>query len=182
MEKLTSFHLQNDEFEIHTLKKKTAQNFDKLANELLELLSQDDNLKFCPDLKINSREEIDAFFNDMEEGIQSDTQYTYFVTRLKTQSIIGEIVLLPPDTAKEKFNVEGVWMIRYILNKRYWDHGIMTSLLSLLFEHLKGKISKLGAIDDPENIASIRLLENLNFKPLKQNGFEKEYYELNLSE
>jgi len=180
MEKLAPFYLENDDFEIHSLGIVETQNSDKLADELFELLGNDDILKYCPEMKIGTREEVGSYISGWEQGFQTDTQYSYFIYWKKKNSVIGEIVLLPPSKVKEEYNIEGVWLVQYVLNKRFQDHGIMTSMLRMVLNHLKGKVNKVGAICDAENIASVRILKNLNFKNLKKDGVDVEYYELNL--
>tara|TARA_R110001583_G_scaffold74156_5_gene205576 strand:+ start:1704 stop:2240 length:537 start_codon:yes stop_codon:yes gene_type:complete len=175
MKTFPRIHLSNNEFTIHTLGRVVSN---KTAENLFLLLSNDDNLKYCSGMRINSKDEINSYITGFEKGFSKNDRYTYFITRISTSSIIGEITLTPPNIVKSEYGLENVWFIQYLLDQQYWDHGIMTLILKDFIHHIKSKIVKLGAICHKENISSIKVLEKLNFKNIDKKEFELEYFEL----
>ena len=182
METLNPFHLKNNEFEVAQYEVFQNESCDQKEIELFELLSDEVSLKYCSELKIDSKEEIKSFVNGFKIYFEQNFQFTYFILSVKNNKIIGEFLLIPPKTVFKTYNIEGVWFIQYILNSRYCDQGIMTQILKMIFDYLKGKINKVGAICNKNNIASIRILEKFKFKNIKNDLFELEYFELNLNE
>ena len=177
MIELPFLQLKNNEFEIATFEILEMYNKDQTRNELYKLLSDDNNLKYIHELKIDSSEEIEMYVTGFKKHIKDNVQYTYFIKRIKSNSIIGEFILIPPKTVKDTYDIENVWFIQYILDSHYRDHGIMSQILEMILYYLKGKIDKIGAICDESNVASIKLLEKFDFKNIKIDWFDLEYYE-----
>ncbi len=182
MIELLFLQLKNNEFEIATFEILEMYNKNQTRNELYKLLSDDNNLKYIHELKIDSSEEIEKYVTGFKKHIKDNVQYTYFIKRIKTNSIIGEFILIPPKIVKDTYEIENVWFIQYILDSHYWDHGIMSQILEMILCYLKGKINKVGAICDKRNVASIKILEKFHFQNIKIDWFDLEYYELNLKE
>jgi len=181
MKNLKPFYQNNKEFEIHPWGKSENFKYENSKKDLFDLLGNDENLKHCSEMKIKSKEEIDEFINYLEIGFQVNKRHTYFISRISTNSLIGEVLLLPPQVVKDEYNINDTWMIQYLLDKKYWDHGIMTTILDMIFNQLTGKIDRIGAISHRGNIASLKILEKFNFKRIKDIGSNQDYFELILS-
>ncbi len=78
--------------------------------------------------------------------------------------------------------------VEYMLLPQYWGKGYATVLLALQIEHLRKttKIPLLRAITDPDNRASVRVLEKTGFRfvEFQKNPNEEQVgiFELKLSE
>jgi RimJ/RimL family protein N-acetyltransferase len=88
------------------------------------------------------------------------TQYEFAVTLRGTGELIGGIGIGKRPQQPE------IGIIGYCLSKAYWDKGYCTeavrALLELGFTRLA--LHKISALCDPENIASIRVLEKAGMK------------------
>lgn len=115
--------------------------------------------------------QIENFIDEYKKG----NCYTWAIIWKQTNKVVGQIDLDKVDTKNNKVE------IGYMLNKSFWNKGIMTSaipkVLKFAFEYLN--INKVEAQCEVENSASARVLEKAGMKlegVLRQDRYRKGRY------
>jgi len=94
------------------------------------------------------------------------------VSRARRPECIGKCVLFQIDETNQRAEVG------FLLNRRYWRSGLMREAMSAVIDHAFGELGlhRLEADTDPQNAASLGLLERLGFK---QEGLFRERWLVN---
>lgn len=133
-------------------------------------------------LKYYSDEDITGFlnFNSIEKEEQAQAFIKMYLGKYKNQEMIPWAITLKGDERLigtcflSDFQRDSIATLGYDLSKRYWNVGIMTETLKavLPFGFYQLGLHRIQSFLHPENIASIELLEKLNFK---NEGYLREY-------
>jgi len=130
-----------------------------------------------------SRESVIAFIDEMKSiqlaapGIRSQVA----IELKSTGEMIGDIFFI---VFQEEARLA---RLGYSLAPAHWKHGYASEAVSRMLDYLFGELClhRVAADCDPENIASVRLLERLGFRreghfiesfPLGDNRWGDEYY------
>lgn len=141
-------------------------------NQVFEIRSNSETMKFIPRPLAETIEDAQKFINDCNASIEKNDLINWAITLKKDNKLIGMIGFfrLQP----ENFRGE----VGYILNPSYHGKGIMKEALDKAlnygFENLK--FHSVEAVIDPQNNASEKLLIKANFKKeahFKENFFYK---------
>jgi ribosomal-protein-alanine N-acetyltransferase len=132
-------------------------------NEIFFLRSDERVMKYLDRPKAKTSAEVYDFIQKIIDSETNNEGITWAIT-LKTDKLIGTIGFW--NIQKEHYRAE----LGYILHPDYWGKGIMQEALSEVIDY-GFKVMKLHSIEanvNPENTASIKLLE--------RNGFSREAY------
>ena len=92
--------------------------------------------------------------------VPSNDFWIYAIIKKSDMQFVGTVALV-----KDKNDDE----IGYRFLEKYWGNGYATETCKGLIKYCKGlKISKLIACAVDKNIPSVKILEKLNFKPIKK--------------
>jgi len=113
------------------------------------------------------RAEAVRLLAEIHESFEQKTLFQWGIARLSDDKIIGTTTL---------FNLSGKNRraeIGYALNRRFWGNGFVNEALISLFDFAFAELSlhRVEADVDPQNAASIRVLERLGFQ---KEGFLRE--------
>ncbi|MCG7435271.1 GNAT family N-acetyltransferase [Lysinibacillus fusiformis] len=144
-------------------------------NDLFELYANENVVKYLPLNLFKSFEDAMVEINWYEKIFKEQMGLRWVIEEGKSKKVIGTCGYL--NYEKEHNRIE----IGYDLNPAYWRQGIMQETLGKIihFAFRSMAINKIEAKVEPENKASIRLLEKLNFCQegvLRQHEFEKGKY------
>lgn len=144
-------------------------------NDLFELYANENVVKYLPLNLFKSVEDAMVEINWYEKIFKEQMGLRWVIEEAKSKKVIGTCGYL--NYEKEHNRIE----IGYDLNPAYWGQGIMQETLGKIihFAFRSMEINKIEAKVEPENKASIRLLEKLNFCKegvLRQHEFEKGKY------
>lgn len=141
-------------------------------NQVFEIRSNPETMKFIPRPLAETIEDAQKFINDCNASIEKNDLINWAITLKKDNKLIGMIGFF----RLQPKNFRGE--VGYILNPNYHGKGIMKEALDKAlnygFENLK--FHSVEAIIDPQNIASEKLLIKANFKKeahFKENFFYK---------
>ncbi|MFJ7919125.1 GNAT family N-acetyltransferase [Lysinibacillus fusiformis] len=145
------------------------------CNDLFELYANENVVKYLPLNLFESVEDAMVEINWYEKIFKEQIGLRWVIEEAKTKKVIGTCGYL--NYEKEHNRIE----IGYDLNPAFWGQGIMQETLDKIihFAFTSMDINKIEAKVEPENKASIRLLEKLNFCQegvLRQHEFEKGKY------
>ena len=135
-------------------------------NEIFELQSDEQILKYIDRKKMTSIDEAIAFINKITSGIE-DKKWCYWKIRTKASNdLIGTICLW-------MFSEDGKTCdIGYDLRTNYQGNGFMSEaaeeVVKFGLEQLS--LTRIDAYTHGENLASIKLVKRLGFEFRKQDG------------
>lgn len=141
------------------------------VNEILELRSNPETMKYIPRPLLASKEDALAHYKMINDAIEDNQGINWGVTlkgNPKLLGIMGFYRIQP-----ENYRAE----IGYMILPEYQGRGIVTESVARLLEHAfeEMKLHSVEAVIDPENIASERVLQKCNF--IKEAHFkENEFY------
>lgn len=165
------FNINNSFFKIRKIKRKDSQDYYLMrANNLAEIYISDNPFNSLIEAKNHLKE---MYFTKKAKK----TAQGYAVVDLTTNNMIGIIELHSYNPLTHSAS------IGYILDKAYWNQGIMSvavkNVIALAFD--KKKYFSLTATTKADNLASVKILNKLGFKLLKFKVInEIEYYHYKL--
>jgi [ribosomal protein S5]-alanine N-acetyltransferase len=140
------------------------------VNDLFWLRSNQDVGKYITRQPYQTVDEAIAFLDKIETNIQNNESILWGISSPGENKIIGTICLW--NIKKENYRAE----VGYELHPDYWRKGIMNEALGAVtgygFDTLT--MHSIEAIVDPDNTASITLLEKNKF--VKEAYFKENYY------
>lgn len=139
--------------------------------EQMHLLRSDvQAMQFLDRPKSKSIEDAHALIRKMDEALKNNDGITWAITLKSDDCLIGTIGIWR--IVKEHHRGE----IGYMILPDYWQKGIMTeaSIPVLKFGFNSLNLHSIEADINPENIASVKLLEKLGFR--KEAHFVENYF------
>ncbi|MEF7493967.1 GNAT family protein [Lysinibacillus sphaericus] len=145
------------------------------GNDIFELYANENVVKYLPLNLFESPDDAMVEINWYEKIFKEQIGLRWVIEEAKTKKVIGTCGYL--NYEKEHNRIE----MGYDLHPAYWRQGIMQETLGKIihFAFTSMEINKIEAKVEPENKASIRLLEKLKFCQegvLRQHEFEKGKY------
>ena len=142
----------------------------KDVNEILFLRSDKRVLNYLDVAPAKTKKVALEFIKKVQDAIKSSDGITWAITLKNKPKLIGNIGFWRMQ--KEHYRAE----IGYVLHPHYWRKGItqeaMTAVIKYGFEVMK--LHSIEANVNPDNAASIRLLEKNSF--VKEAYFKENYY------
>ncbi|MFK7923095.1 MAG: GNAT family N-acetyltransferase [Bacteroidia bacterium] len=125
---------------------------------LLSMFQEPDTFKYIPKLQNLSIEEYKVFLQSRLQLVQSSQGYYWAARSLDTNEFIGALNLYPHSTP-------GVIHLGCQIKRAYWGQGYATEIMTAGRDYgiqILG-MPKIYAFVDRDNLASVRLLDKLNF-------------------
>ncbi|HHU27993.1 TPA: GNAT family N-acetyltransferase [bacterium] len=150
----------------------------KDINDIYEYGSDEKVAKYVSWSTYNSIQDAQSFINHVLIKYETDNPYIWAIEDKKNKKMIGTIDFV---TINKK---ENYGEIGYVLNRNYWNQGIMSEALNVIidFGFNKLNLNKIRARCVKENIASSKVLEKagMKFNCIKRDHIEKDgiYYDL----
>jgi [ribosomal protein S5]-alanine N-acetyltransferase len=140
------------------------------AEQMHILRSDDSTMKFLDRPRSKSVEDAHALIKKMDEAQKNNEGITWTITIIGDDRLIGTIGIWRID--KENHRGE----IGYMIFPDHWKKGIMTEATTavLKFGFEKLNLHSIEANLNPENIASVKLIEKLGFR--KEAHFTENYF------
>jgi len=142
---------------------------DEDVNEVFFLRSDKQMLQFLDRAPAKSILEAVAWIRMINEGIENDQFIAWGLALKENPALIGTITFW--NIKKEHYRAE----IGYQLNSKYQGQGLMQEAVTAILDY-GFKTIKLHSVEanvNPENLASIKLLERNNFV---REAYHKENY------
>jgi [ribosomal protein S5]-alanine N-acetyltransferase len=137
------------------------------VDALFEVFSNPEVMRYWSRGPLPDREAAVELFNEIQEGVASQSMMKWGVVLSENDYLIGTATL---------FNLSlsnGRAEIGYAMARKYWGQGFMNEALRSLIDHAFNTVElrRIEADVDPRNAASIRTLERLGFQ---REGFLRE--------
>lgn len=131
---------------------------------LFEIFSDEETMRYWSSPPFQARADAEKYLADISKLFRQKTLFQWGISLKESGEIIGTSTLFHLDMRNRRAE------IGYILNRKFWKKGFvneaLNSLLNFAFEELN--LHRIEADVDPNNAASIRVVEKL--------GFQKEGY------
>lgn len=138
-------------------------------HDFFHFRNTEEGLKYV-DRPKQSLQETEAILHKTIAAVENNENISWGIALKNTPKLIGTIGFWR--TIKEHHRAE----IGYILSPEYWNSGIMTEAMRAVLKYGfdEMKLHSVEANVNPENAASIRLLEKCGF--VKEAHFRENYY------
>lgn len=129
------------------------------VEDIFEIFSDKEVMKYYDLLPFNSIEDAIAQGDIFRKSFEDKSMIRWGIELKENKKIIGTcgFFAFSEDSMKAEMGYE--------LNRNYWNSGIMSEALRLIIEFIfsQTKINRIEAYVEPQNIASMKLLETLKF-------------------
>ncbi|WP_054027749.1 GNAT family N-acetyltransferase [Bacillus sp. FJAT-28004] len=148
---------------------------DKDRDDIFELYSNEAVVKYMPFTPFITAEEAINEMDWYHEIFKAQSGLRWMIEHNESKKVIGTCGFLNYEKIHNRVE------IGYDLTPRYWGKGIMTEVVKCImhFGFLTMKVNKIEAKVEPENEASVQLMNKLGFHKegvLRQHEFEKGRY------
>ncbi|MDP3915071.1 MAG: GNAT family protein [Bacteroidota bacterium] len=179
MNNLKPINLDNGVIQIHPLRTSDLFRHNLIVDDLYEIFGDEATLPYNSEKIVKDKNTISTQLLGVTIGYEQQISYTHFLTLKENNKIIGEIIILSPKNVQLAYKIKDTWIIEYFLNKKYWNKGIMTGVISAIANIMKiNKINKIGALVDRNNLSSIRVLEKVGFRKICSFDLKQDYFEI----
>lgn len=130
------------------------------APAMLDILSDEETVRFWGRPMMTELSQAETYTRENLQWME-DGHCLYWGLEEKTSGrMIGTCTLFRLDSDNRRGE------IGYLLNRAYWQLGLMSEALECVIAYAFGelKLHRLEADTDPDNIASIRILERFGFQ------------------
>lgn len=129
------------------------------VDALFAVFSNPDVMRYWSSPPMTDVDEAAHLVDDIHALFLGGGLYQWGVELVGEKRIVGTCTLFQID----RRNLRGE--IGYALGRAYWGQGLMTDALTALFDHAFGAmhLQRLEADVDPDNAASLRILERFGF-------------------
>ena len=143
------------------------------AKQVFHYLQEDALYNFIPDQKYNSVQALEKRYQQLTQGSgRTDELWINWLIYqdIECQQTVGTI-------QATIFPEQQLAYVGYVIFKPFWGQGYATSAVLYLEKYLaqNHSISKIEAYVDPQNFASIKVLENNHFKYIRQEDNDLVY-------
>lgn len=137
---------------------------------ILRLRSEDKVSKYITRPNLNNEEDTTAYINKMNTGIANNESVIWGITMKGVDKVMGSICLW--HILKEDYRAE----VGYEMHPDYWGKGIMQEASAAIINYGFSTMGlhSIEAIVNPDNAASIKLLERNRF--VKEAHFKENYF------
>lgn len=162
---LTTFCLENECLLIHPIGPEDLDHYEDRGNEIYQLLSNDETLRFIPQKRLRSIREAQDWLTASILNFHCGQNYTFFITDKRTKKLLGILEIIPPNTARQHYQLSDYpHFIEFYLFPEVRRKGLMTTSVARMLEELSRlNISNVAAVISKDNMAARKVLQNNGF-------------------
>lgn len=129
------------------------------CNDILEIYSNFENIKYEGINTLNTLDEAKHYISTIINGFNNKIFIRWCIETQESKKVIGLIAVHHIDFENSKVQ------IGYILNRKYWNRGIMCTCIKKVINYLINElqIHRIEAMIHPQNISSINLVKKVGF-------------------
>ncbi|WEA01710.1 GNAT family N-acetyltransferase [Mucilaginibacter sp. SJ] len=162
---LTPIYLEHDAHIIQSFSPDDLSRWSVMADDVFELLSDKQMLKYLPSKRLRSVRDADNLLKNALLNLYCGRNYIHFIRKKSDNQIIGIIDVVSPDLAKEHYDLQQYpYFIEFYLKSEYSQKRLMSSLLPHFLESLRSQsVLKVAAVIHRQNTAARKLLYRAGF-------------------
>lgn len=130
------------------------------AADMLDILSDEETVRYWSRPIMTELQQAEAYTRENLRWMDDGHCLYWGIEEKASGKMIGTCTLFKLDSSNRRSE------IGYLLNRRYWHQGFMSEALQsvIAYAFTELKLHRLEADTDPENAASIRVLERFGFE------------------
>ena len=171
---MENIYLETDEFLLCPADKPEVLKGLRLTEDLFNLLSDKETLRYLPEKHISSVQEAEQWLCTTLLNIHCGRNQTHLIISRNSRRLIGIIDIIPPLVAKEYYRLgDYPYFIEFYLRRSVTGNSLMSNLLPKVVQLLKDNgINSIAAVVHRQNSAACKVL--------RRSGFQKEqWFDLN---
>jgi len=162
---LKPVYLENETFVIRSFSANDLSQWSNIANDVFELLSDKQTLKYLPFKKLRSLTDADSLLKNALISLHCGRNYLHFIQKKSTGQIIGIIDVVSPELAKEHYKLHQYpYFIEFYIKTEYSQKRLMSSVLPDFLGSLCNQcVPKIAAVIHRQNIPARKVLHRSGF-------------------
>lgn len=167
-----------EEFQISPLKGDDLQRFDIMAEEICEILSNEQTLHFIPEKRLHSKDEAVKWLQLSIVNFYTGRNFIHLITHLETGKIAGIIDVLSPKLVREHYRLSSYpYFVEFYIKGELQGGAIMSRILPQVLEFIKTHdIDVIAAVADKDNFAARKVLEKSGFTNIERFDATKDLF------
>jgi RimJ/RimL family protein N-acetyltransferase len=180
---LEPISLDNEQVIIHAFRAEEFSRYRQLVNEIYQILSDEETLRFIPEKRLNSVEEAESWLKASILNYHCGRNFIHFITDKKSGKLLGMIDIVSPSRAKEHYQLKQYsYFIEFYLKSNAKGRKIMTGLLPRIVVQLQQrKVQCLAAVSNRHNHAALKVLGRAGFEYRSPFDDRQDLYQLRVS-
>lgn len=177
---LEPISLDNEQVIIHAFRAEEFSRYGQLVNEIYQILSDEETLRFIPEKRLNSVEEAEAWLKASILNYHCGRNFMHFITDRKSGKLLGMIDIVSPARAREHYRLKHYsHFIEFYLKSNAKGRKIMTGLLPRIIAQLQQReIQYLAAVSNRQNHAALKVLGRAGFEYRSAFDARQDLYQL----
>jgi len=158
--------IENETCRIAPLGASDLQQYEQLAGEIYQLLSDEHTLQFLPEKKLSSVAAAKSWLNTALLNFHSGRNQVHLIRSKGTGTLMGVIDLIPPAVARDHYRLTKYpYFIEFYLKSCARGNALMSRLLPKVAAHLRNEgIDELAAVVNRQNLAAHKVLKRSGFR------------------
>jgi len=158
--------IEHDAHRIDPLGPEDIRQYEQLASEIYQLLSDEHTLQFLPEKKLTSMTAAKNWLSAAVLNFHSGRNQVHFIRNKMTGALLGVIDLIPPTVAQEHYQLANYpYFIEFYLKSSARGKALMSRLLPKVVSHLQADgINNLAAVVNKKNLAATTVLKRSGFR------------------
>jgi len=135
-----------------------------------DIFSDAETLRYWSDSPISEYSEAEALLKKELDWSSSGKCINWGIALPGVNTLIGKFTLF--QYSEQNRHAE----VGYVLDRRYWGRGLMTEVMACVLDYAfdELRLHRLEADTDPDNVASLALLEKFGFQ--REGFFRERWY------
>ena len=177
---LEPISLDNEQILIHAFRPEEFNRYRQLVDEIYQIFSDEETLRFIPEKRLNSVEEAEGWLKTSILNYHCGRNFTHFITDKKSGRLLGMIDIVSPSRAREHYQLKHYpYFIEFYLSSNAKGRKIMTGLLPHIIVQLQQrKIKYLAAVSNRRNYAALKVLGRAGFEYSSPFDARQDLYQL----
>jgi [ribosomal protein S5]-alanine N-acetyltransferase len=162
---LEPIHFENQTFIVQSFEAEDFQRWPGMVNDIYDLLSDSQTLKYLPFKRLRSVNDADALLKNALISLYCGRNYLHFIRDKSKGRIIGFIDVISPDVAREHYHLQDYpYFIEFCIKPEYSQKKLMSSLLPKFLKSFQDQqVGDIAAVVNRQNIAAQKVISRSGF-------------------
>ncbi|MBL4678256.1 MAG: GNAT family N-acetyltransferase [Mucilaginibacter sp.] len=158
--------IEQDTHRIDPLGAADVRQYEQLAQEIFQLLSDEHTLQFLPEKKLSSLSAAKNWLSAAILNFHSGRNQVHLIRSQVNGKLLGIIDVIPPVVAQEHYQLSRYpYFVEFYLNGNARGQALMSRLLPKVVSRLQGEgIEELAAVVHRLNVPAAKVLKRAGFK------------------
>jgi len=171
-----------EDFEISPLKGKDLHRFDIMAEDVYDILSDEQTLRFIPEKRLSSKQEAVTWLQLSVVNFHIGRNYIHLIRAKSTGEILGIIDILSPALVRDHYQLPSYpHFVEFYIKGELQGGSLMSKILPKVLQFIRNQdIDVIGAVADRQNFAAKKVLEKSGFVNIEPFDLTKDFFQTTL--